>query len=122
MTQMNYDAQLTLLSGYTERLNEGEDRAERYLRRHAPLAPDFIALVELARRLKQVLAPIPVSESFRSQLHQDLISYYEGVVSPDDDGEWRPAWFRLAALGSLLPLVGIIVWRRRRSQLLASSG
>ena len=114
---MNYDAQLTLLSAYTDSLNEGADHAERFLWRQGPLAPDLLLLLALARRLSQVLAPLPLSEPFRSQLHQDLITRYKGAASPDDRHERRSVWFGLAAVGSLLPLVGIVVWRRhRRSQ------
>lgn len=111
---MTYDARLTLLSTHADRLNEGEEQANYFVRRHAPLGPDMIALLELARRLKQVLAPVPVPRDFRAQLHHDLIAHSEKTNSQGSRRLRRPLWFSLVAAGSVLPLLGIFVWRRRR--------
>lgn len=111
---MNHDAQLTLLATYADRLNRGEAYADRLLRRHGPLPLELLALLALARRLKRALTPTPVPEPFRTQLQRDLLASYEPAPVPERNRRRRPLWYSLAAVGSVLPLLGIVVWRRRR--------
>ena len=111
---MNYNARLTLLSMHADRLNEGEEQAERFLQRQAPLGPDMLALLSLARRLKQALAPVPVPDPFRAQLRHDLVAYVGETGKVHGSRSRKPLWYSLAAVGSVLPLLGIFVWRRRR--------
>ncbi|HZD11466.1 MAG TPA: hypothetical protein VE553_09000 [Candidatus Binatia bacterium] len=114
MTQMNYNARLTLLSMHADRLNEGEEPAERFLQRQVHLGPDMLALLSLARRLKQALTPVPVPDPFRAQLRDDLVARWGETEARQEGRSRRPLWYSLAAVGSVLPLLGIFVWRRRR--------
>lgn len=111
---MSYDARLTLLSTHADRLNQGGDAADRFLRKQGPLPPDLVALLTLARRLKRALAPVPPRDGFRTQLRHELAAHGEW----NERRQWRsgrkPLFLSLAAVGSVLPLLGIVVWRRRR--------
>lgn len=114
-----HDAPLTLLSIHADKMNEGQESAARFLRRQAPLAHDLLALISLAQRLKDALTPLAAPEPFRSQLHHDLLSHSDWSRRPlAPERRWRisrrPLYYSLAAVGSVLPLLGIVVWRRRR--------
>lgn len=103
-----------LLSIYTDRLHRGQGYADRLLRQYGSLSLEMVALLALAQRLKRTLAPVPAPEPFRSQLQRDLLSQYDFQPVSTDNRRWRPLWYSLAAVGSVLPLLGIVVWRRRR--------
>lgn len=111
---MSYDARLTLLSAHADRLNEGLAAADSFIRRQGGLAPDMAALLSLARRLKQTLVPVAAPEPFRTQLYNELVIHSELSYSTPWPKVRRPLVYSLAAIGSVLPLLGIVVWRRRR--------
>lgn len=111
---MSYDAQLSLLSAHADSLNEGEGAAARFLQRHRSLAPEMLALMSLAWRLKQVLTPIQAPEEFRTRLYGELIAHSQLSHRNDWRNMRRPLYYSLAAVGSVLPLLGIVVWRRRK--------
>lgn len=111
---MSYDAQLALLSAHADSLNEGEGAAARFLQRHRSLAPDMLALLSLAWRLKQALIPIEAPEEFRARLYSDLVAHSHPSPRSDWHNMRRPLYYSLAAVGSVLPLLGIVVWRRRK--------
>lgn len=111
---MNHDAQLTWLAAHADRLNRGEVHADRLLWQHGPFPLEMVALMALARRLKRALTPFPAPEPFRSRLQRDLLSRYEAAPIVEEHRSRRPLWYSLAAVGSVLPLLGIVAWRRRR--------
>lgn len=111
---MSYDAQLTLLSAHADSLNEGEGAAARFLQRHSSLAPEMVSLLSLAWRLKQALVPVQAREEFRAQLYSDLLAHSHYSRNKGWRNMRRPLYYSLAAVGSMLPLLGIVVWRRRR--------
>ncbi len=109
-----YESARTLLSAHADKLNEGEQEAQRFLRRHAPLAPDQLALMALALRLKQLLQPIAAPEPFRTLLYDELLAHDVWRERRRWHNTRRPLYYSLAAVGSVLPLLGIVAWRRRR--------
>lgn len=111
---MNKMARVDLLSIHADRLIEGDDRARRFLQQQATLSPDMKSLFWLAHRVKQALVPIPVPEPYRRQLREDLLTHSENYLATSSERSLRPLWYSLAAAGSILPLLGIFVWRRRR--------
>jgi hypothetical protein len=79
-----------------------------------PLPLEMLTLFALARRLKQTLTPVATPEPFRTQLQKDLLASYEPAYDSDKERGRGPLWYSLAAVGSILPLLGLVVWRRRR--------
>lgn len=111
---MSYDARLALLSAHADSLNEGEGAAARFLERHGPLGPDLLALLSLALRLKRALTPLQAPEEFRTRLYGELVAHSHPSARSDWHNMRRPLYYSLAAIGSVLPLLGIVVWRRRK--------
>lgn len=114
MTQMNHDGQATLLTTYTDRLDHSQSQADGLLWQFGPLPLEMLTLFALARRLKQTLTPVATPEPFRTQLQQDLLASFEPAYDSDKERGRGPLWYSLAAVGSILPLLGLVVWRRRR--------
>lgn len=114
MKQMNHDGQATLLTTYTDGLGHGLPHSDRLLWQFGPLPLEMLTLFALARRLKQTLTPLAAPEPFRTQLQQDLLASFEPAYDSESDRGRRPLWYSLAAVGSILPLLGLVVWRRRR--------
>lgn len=111
---MTYDARSALLWTHAEKLSEGEEEARRFERRQQALSPDVIALFALAWRLKRALTPIAAPADFRLQLYRELTAHSENSNRNNWQRMRRPLYYSLAAAGSVLPLLGIAIWRRRR--------
>lgn len=111
---MDYNARVSFLSIHADRLIEGDEQARRFVQKQITLPRDVEGLLSLARRLKRTLVPVPLSEPFRRQLREDLLAHSERHAMSESERSLRPLWYSLAAVGSVLPLVGIFVWRRRR--------
>lgn len=122
---MDNKAQIDFLSIHADRLIEGEHRARRFVQQQTALPADMRSLLLLAHRVRQALAPVAVPEPFRRRLRDDLLAHSEDYLTADSERSLRPLWYSLAAAGSVLPLLGIFVWRRRRrsdTQTLVSTG
>ncbi|HSM58672.1 MAG TPA: hypothetical protein VK879_21135 [Candidatus Sulfomarinibacteraceae bacterium] len=116
---MGNDALLDLLSAHADALNQGQESVGRLLRSYPALPPGARPMLALAWQLKQTLVPVPVPPSFRAELRRQLhTAAGEGRPAPmvvSTGGRWRPLWMGAAALGSLLPLLGLLLfWRRRQ--------
>lgn len=123
MTQMNHNGQATLLTMYTEGLGKSQSHADGLLRQLGPLSLEMLTLFALASRLKRILTPVVTPEPFRTQLQQDLLASFEPAYDSEEDRGRRPLWYSLAAVGSILPLLGLVFWRRRRqSHTLVNAG
>lgn len=111
---MDYKARESFLSTHADRLIAGDEHARRFVQQQVYLPPDVTDLLSLARRLKRTLVRVSLSESFRRQLQEDLLAHSGKKMTTESERSLRPLWYSLAAVGSVLPLVGIFVWRRRR--------
>ena len=110
---------VNLLAAHAEALVSGVDEKQwrsGYDPRDVEAAA---ALMEVARLLRRVLVPVPTPTPFRSQLREALSSGAEppSKVEPSItvSNRRRPrVWLGAAAVGSILSLVGLLFfWRRR---------
>lgn len=121
---MDNDTLQDLLWAHADALNQGQEDVARLLLSYPSLPPGARPLLALAWQLKRVLAPTPVPEPFKAELQQALLAVARGeqaapVVAV---GRRRPLWMGAAALGSLLPLLGLLLfWRRRQRTPLAGA-
>lgn len=116
---MDNEALQDLLTAHADALNQGQESVGRLLRSHPALPPGARPLLALAWQLKQTLVPVPVPPSFRVDLRQQLhAAASEDRPAPmvvSTGGRRRPLWMGAAALGSILPLLGLLLfWRRRQ--------
>lgn len=111
---MDIKARIDFLSTHADRLIEGEHSARRFVQQQTSLSAEMRDLLSLAYRVGQALTPVAVPEPFRRQLRDDLLAHSEKHLTSDSERSLRPLWYSLAAAGSVLPLLGIFVWRRRR--------
>lgn len=111
---MDNKARVNILSTHADRLIEGENIAQRFVQRQASLPPEVVSLLSLAHRVRRVLVPVAVPEPFRRELREELLAHSDKHLAPAPERSLRLLWYSLAAAGSVLPLLGIFVWRRRR--------
>ena len=113
---------LQFLTAHADALNVGAEEVQRLLRRYPLLAAETAPLLYLAQQLKQTLVPVVVPAAFREELRAQLTEPQQkrGVGSP---GSSRTLWLGAAAVGSLLPVVGLILFwlRRQRTQAFPSA-
>lgn len=115
MSALSEEALQNILAVHADLLNEGEEEADRFVQQQWGLGPEAMAYLLLALRLKRMLVPVAMPPGFREQLRHDLLAG-EG---PDDSIVRRirrhPVWVGAAAAGSLVPLLGLLLfWRRRQ--------
>jgi hypothetical protein len=128
---LTQDALLDLLSRHADALNQNERNALRLLQKQrSPLPSDALALLALARELKQLLVPLGAPQPFRRELRRQLTSTPQVTLAgmgnngrlPDlarrvgaQAAGNRPLLVGAAALGSILPLLGLLFfWRKRQ--------
>lgn len=107
-----------LLAAHAEALNQGQEGVSQLLQSYPSLPPNGRPLLALAWQLKRALVPVPVPASFKAELRQSLLSAAGGERQAPmvvGRGGRRPLWMGAAAVGSLLPLLGLLLfWRRRQ--------
>lgn len=108
-----------LLAAQAEALVSGTDEKQWLADYHSHQLEAAEPLMEVARLLRRVLVPVPTPAPFRSQLRRDLFSGAEtparakGSVTIST-GRRPRMWLGAAAVGSILSLVGLLFfWRRR---------
>lgn len=116
---MDEQARIDLLSTHADRLIQGDEEARRFVQQQTTLSPDMKYLLSLAQRVRRALTPVAVPEPLRRELREDLLAHSEKYLATNSGRSLRPRnlrplWYSLAAAGSVLPLLGIFVWRRRR--------
>ncbi len=132
---LTQDALLDLLSRHADALNQNERLAARLLQKQRSSLPsDVLALLVLAQQLKRLLVPLGAPQPFRRDLRRrltgarlagpeeilpaiDINSGLPGLarrVGAQAAGN-RPLLVGAAAVGSLLPLLGLLFfWRKRQ--------
>lgn len=112
---MNDEALPDILAIHADKLNKGELEANRFLQQQEPLPPETAALFALAGRLNGLLRPVQIPAPFRERLRRQLLASQEVEVSVGRRLRRHPFWMGAAAIGSLVPLLGLFIfWRRRQ--------
>lgn len=114
MISMKNKVLLELLAAHADALNRDEivDTAD-WLADYPVEAGHIVSLLQLARAIKQVLAPVPPSALFKYQLRQRLV---QAEFAPELNGaSHRAVWWGAAVIGSALSIAGLALWLLRRS-------
>ena len=115
MSKLSEESLRDLLAAHADLLNEDQEEAERFVREQSSLGPETLAYLLLALRLKRMLVPVVVPQQFRRQLREQLLAGGESRGSLIVRMRRHPVWMGAAAAGSLLPLLGLLFfWRRRQ--------
>jgi len=109
-----------ILSAYADHLTCGETEETEYLM-YLTLFPEhqeeLAPLLELTRRIREILAPVRPAEAFRKRLRQELVALAERRLASlprEARPHWRRAWLiGAAALGSVIAsILGVIAYLR----------
>lgn len=115
MSALNEEALRELVAVHADLLNAGEEEADRFVQQQPALDSEAMAYLYLALRLKRMLVPVPVPPPFRRRLRQELLTADDADGSIARHIRRHPVWVGAAAAGSLVPLVGLFLfWRRRQ--------
>jgi hypothetical protein len=79
-----------ILAAHADRLNQGEDASEEYIRL-LPEAEELAHLMALAARVKTALAPVAPVPRFREELRRDLLA----AARQREVGSLTPVWMTL---------------------------
>jgi len=111
---MNNKVLLELLAAHADALNKDEtvDTAD-WLAGYPAEAGHIVSLLQLARAIKQALAPVPPSALFKNELRQRLAQaeFATGI----NGSSHRAVWWGAAVIGSVLSIAGLALWLLRRS-------
>jgi len=111
---MESKALLELLAAHADALNRDEtvDTAD-WLADYPSEAGHIVSLLQLARVIKQALAPVHPSALFKNELRQRLL---QADFAPEANGSsHRAVWWGAAVVGSVLSITGLALWLLRRS-------
>jgi hypothetical protein len=102
---------IELLADHADALNQGRDTTAALLNHYGQDTPDLATWLSLARSLKASLEPVAPADAFKANLHQQLLQSRPNPTSQPIRSIW---WIGAAAVGSLLPLAGLLIWFFRR--------
>ena len=106
---------MNFLNDYADALNAGPEAAQRLLQQHPAEAAELASLLHLAWQLKQLLVPLAAPAGFKTELRRGLLQTEFRAGDASARAYPRTVWMSAAAIGSLLPLLGLLVfWRRRQ--------
>ncbi len=111
---MNQRELQTILADHADQLINGQDQTEFLIQKYAAEVQELAPLLRLAQRLRAVLIPVSPRTAFIQQLHQDLLQADRQLTVAMPENGRRPAWWGAATLGSLLSLVGLLLYLRRQ--------
>lgn len=105
---------LELLAAHADALNRDEslDTVD-WLEGYPSETGHVVSLLQLARAIKQALAPVHPSALFRNELRQRLIQ--AELASEVNGSSHRAVWWGAAVVGSVLSIAGLALWLLRRS-------
>jgi len=105
---------LELLAAHADALNKDEaDDTADWLAGYPVEAGHIVSLLQLARAIKQALAPVDPPALFKNELRQRLV---QAEFAPEVNGSsHRAVWWGAAVVGSVLSVAGLALWLLRRS-------
>lgn len=103
-----------ILTEHADQLITGRDQTEAFIRQHADQSPELAQLLRLAQRICTVLIPVSPRATFIQQLQQDLLQVDQQMAVAIPESDRRPTWIGAATLGSLLSLIGLLLFLRRQ--------
>ena len=109
---MKKKERVNILATHAEQLNRGEVTLTAKHARETELEP----LLAVATAVHQTLTPVKPDPTFREELRHKLVT---GSFEPESNRtvlRHKPFWLSLAAAGSLLSVVGLILYLFRRSR------
>lgn len=103
-----------LLALHADHLVAGRDQTEELLAWYGGEVPDLAPLLQMAQRLRRALLPVSPRPGFVQQLQQDLRQGNRQLTVTVPESPRISTWLGAMTLGSLLSLIGVILFLRRQ--------
>lgn len=103
-----------LLDKHARSLIKGVNEDESLLARYPDDAEELRSLFQLASALKAALVPVKTPEPFKPELKQQLASITPSEITINDSSLKQRRWIVVAAAGSALSVLGIVLYIVRR--------
>ena len=103
-----------LLDQHARAMMLGTREDESLLAQNPDDSEELNSLFQLARSIKGALVPVKASESFKLELKQELGSISPDEFAIDDSTNKQKRWLVVAAAGSAISVLGIVLYVLRR--------